>query len=501
MHLFSPVQLKEAYAQGFVVPVTLALPNWIEPEVIYQAFRCDIPSVLLESPSVLPDRLTHRFSYICWDPLLTVRIKGGSVEYTDRANHKTTTPVGSPDPLDILRDALKPFRGKKWKGVNFFTGGAIGCFGYELAGQFERLPPRHQTDDAPDVFFSVYDRLAVADHRTGRVLLIQNIWPENGVSFEQVYRRANDLLHTFREKLETYGRKEHHESFRIRHLTAGTDSESFYAMVQKAKRYIAQGDIYQANISQCFRFGYEGDAFELYRRLQRINPSPFAAFADFGAWVIVSSSPERLVRLRGDICETRPIAGTRPRGSNDRERERLRADLLLNEKERAEHLMLVDLERNDLGRVSEAGSVCVNEWMTVETYSHVQHIVSNVAGLLRPDRDRFDLFKAMFPGGTITGCPKIRCMEIIHELEREDRGFYTGSLGFFDFNGDMDINILIRTLILNEGKGSFRVGAGIVADSREDYEFQETLHKAGALFEALGVSRDRWVKDHVCAGI
>ncbi len=257
-------------------------------------------------------------------------------------------------------------------------------------------------------------------------------------------------------------------------------------MVKRCKDYIAAGDIYQANLSQRFTADIgTSDPFELYRILRQINPSPFAAYAEFGDLALVSSSPERLIRLTGGVADTRPIAGTRRRGRDLAETQGLTAELLTNEKERAEHIMLLDLERNDLGKVCAYGSVAVDEMMAVEDYSHVIHIVSNVRGELAPGRDGFDLVRAVFPGGTITGVPKVRCMEIIDELEPVARGPYTGSLGYFANTGDLDLNIIIRTFVVKDGKAHFQVGAGIVADSDPACEFQETLQKAEALVKAL----------------
>jgi anthranilate/para-aminobenzoate synthase component I len=258
--------------------------------------------------------------------------------------------------------------------------------------------------------------------------------------------------------------------------------EQFMTMVDKAKDYIAAGDIYQANLSQRLECEFMGDPFELYQRLRQINPSPFASYLDLGDLKIVSSSPERLVKLENGIANTRPIAGTRPIWAKEE-------DLILNQKERAEHIMLVDLERNDLGRVCEYNSVEVDEKMVIERYSHVMHIVSNVRGKLRKDRNWFDLLRAMFPGGTITGCPKVRSMEIIEELEPVKRGLYTGSIGYIDSkNQSMDMNIVIRTIILKGSKAYIQVGAGIVADSIPEREYQETLHKAQAMLEALATA-------------
>jgi para-aminobenzoate synthetase component 1 len=257
-------------------------------------------------------------------------------------------------------------------------------------------------------------------------------------------------------------------------------------IVTRAKEYIAAGDIFQANLSQRVS-AHIGDKnpWDLYRILRSINPSPFAAFADLGDYQIVSSSPERLLRVSGRTIETRPIAGTRPRGRDSAEDELMREELLLNDKERAEHIMLIDLERNDLGRVSEYGTVTVDELMITEDCSHVIHIVSNVAGTLMQGKDCFDAIRAAFPGGTITGVPKVRCMEIIDELERVRRGPYTGSIGYISFAGSMDFNIIIRTFVIKNGIAYVQAGAGIVADSDPEREYFETLKKAEALIRTL----------------
>jgi len=259
----------------------------------------------------------------------------------------------------------------------------------------------------------------------------------------------------------------------------------FERMVCQAQRSIACGDIFQANLSQRFMARGVGSAWALAQRLRDVNPSPFASFVQAPGWSIASCSPERLVRVDGGRVSTRPIAGTRPRGCTPHEDAVNSLELLLSDKERAEHLMLVDLERNDLGRICRVGSVRVNELMTLEDYSHVIHIVSNVEGRLRPGVDAVEVLRAMFPGGTITGCPKVRCMELIHQLEPVGRGLYTGSLGWLGFNGDLDLNIVIRTMVVSRDRAWFHVGAGIVADSQPEREYHETLAKAGALMAAL----------------
>ena len=264
--------------------------------------------------------------------------------------------------------------------------------------------------------------------------------------------------------------------------------KDYMDIVKKTKEYIAAGDIFQANLSQRVSAHIEGKIpWNIYKILSSINPSPFAAFIDFGSYQIISSSPERLLRVRNRMIETRPIAGTRPRGKNVREDEMMRTELLLNEKERAEHIMLIDLERNDLGRVSNYGSVTVDELMITEDYSHVIHIVSNVIGCLAEGKDCFDAIKAAFPGGTITGVPKVRCMEIIDELEPVKRGPYTGSIGYISFSGNMDLNIVIRTFVIKGGMAYVQAGAGIVTDSDPEREYFETLKKAEALIKTLGM--------------
>jgi anthranilate synthase component 1 len=265
------------------------------------------------------------------------------------------------------------------------------------------------------------------------------------------------------------------------------DPAQFLQAVQRALEYIAAGDVYQTNLSRRWRVEAPPslDPVAIYRHLRETNPSPFAALLRIGDFALLSSSPERLVSIRGDLIETRPIAGTRPRGATPADDAVLIRSLLENEKERAEHIMLIDLERNDLGRVSVAGSVKVDEYMTVETYAHVHHIVSNVSGRLRPDASPIDVIRALFPGGTITGCPKVRCMQIIAELERCGRGAYTGSIGYLNRDGGCDLNILIRTMTAHGATLSFRAGAGIVADSIAGQELAETRAKAEGLLRAL----------------
>jgi para-aminobenzoate synthetase component I len=380
-----------------------------------------------------------------------------------------------------------------------FIGGAVGYLSYDLVREFESLPSIAKDDLLlPQLQFGLYDIITAINHRTGRPQIIFCPPMERflGEPREKLYREGLDRLAELEARLN--GKPAPLTRFpSLDHMAFRPDQtrEAYLDQVRRCQGYIAAGDIYQANLSHRFtlqppgtysdgvdRLPYEQ---ELYRRLQSVNPSPFSGLMHFDDVTLISSSPERLVRLHNRQADTRPIAGTRPRGLDVPDDQRLIVELLANEKERAEHLMLVDLERNDLGRVCQFGSVNVDEFMAIEQYSHVSHIVSNISGALKPDATPFDLIQALFPGGTITGVPKIRCMEIIEELEPVRRGPYTGSFGYIGWNGDLDLNIVIRTLVWCGGKGYLQVGAGIVADSDPAREYEETLQKAQAFFSAL----------------
>jgi len=391
-----------------------------------------------------------------------------------------------------------------------FQGGAVGVLSYDFVQYLERLP-KNTIDDLnlPDAHFLMIDKLVAFDQQENKcwVIVCPGIRDTGGerVDWSEKYDEAEDEIEKILKKVTSYKLKEN-SSFIPYHsnpptppfteggqggitkieITYEMKKDEYMDIVKRAKEYIAAGDIFQANLSQRVS-AYIGDKsrWNLYKTLSSINPAPFAAYLDFGDYQIVSSSPERLLKVRDGIIETRPIAGTRPRGKDYEEDELMRAELLLNEKERAEHIMLVDLGRNDLGRVSDYGTVRVDELMITEDCSHVIHIVSNVIGRIADGKDCFDAIKAAFPGGTITGVPKIRCMEIIDELEPLRRGPYTGSIGYVSFSGDMDLNIIIRTFVIKGKKAYVQVGAGIVADSDPDKEYYETLKKAEALIRTL----------------
>jgi anthranilate/para-aminobenzoate synthase component I len=489
-----------------VIPLAVELNKaGLTPLAALEALRRYGYPVLLESARV--NERTGRYSFVTADPYLIFKSRGESVELILPA-----VPAGKfgkraamkRKPLEKLRELLRNYKTLRIPGLPPFTGGAIGFFSYDFVHQIEKLPRRAPVDlDIPEAVFLFVDLVVAFDHVLDKAWVIVNPGareqelgfrrPEPG-QWEWLYDEATDRLRATAAILEELPRprppasnndESRKNAYTLRpHMT----QPEFEAMVRTCREYIAAGDIYQANLSQRFSAVINGaDTLRLYRVLRDVNPSPFAAYLDFGDLQLVSSSPERLIRLCGGVADTRPIAGTRRRGGDRSETQALSEELLANEKERAEHIMLLDLERNDLGRVCDYGTVVVDEMMVVEDYSHVIHIVSNVRGRLAAGRDAFDLVRAVFPGGTITGVPKVRCMEIIDELEPVARGPYTGSIGYFSNAGDTDMNIIIRTFVVKDGIAYIQVGAGIVADSDPAAEYFETLQKAEALKKALAL--------------
>lgn len=436
---------------------------------VFQAVHALHPTAFfLDSPDYQPP--AQRYSYIGWQPSAEVLIRRGKLEIRENSRCRRASARSLWKELRRLLNRYRP--PERRKRTPFFCGGLVGYWGYELAAFFEpvRFRSKPSWGNIPDLCLGLYRDLIVYDHAA------RCYWLIHGSESKEAMREMKAFFAPRTVNGAPAG-------FRFSRFQPALKRSEFEKSVRQAKAYIRAGDIYQANLSQRFYFDYQGSALALYEALRSINPSPFSAYLKIRDLEIVSSSPERLVSKRGDFCETKPIAGTRPRLPGLEKK--LTRELLKNEKERAEHLMLVDLERNDLGRVCRWPSVQVHDFMSVEKYSHVLHLVSRITGRLRPGCDVFDLIQAMFPGGTITGCPKIRCMQIIDELEPEKRGIYTGSIGYVDFKDDADLNIVIRTLVLKKGKGFYQAGAGIVHDSVPAREFQETLHKGRALFEAL----------------
>ena len=469
-------------------PIFRELP-FQDPFEVYKRLRsCN--SFLLES--VKGHENIARYSFIGIEPYLIVKVKDGAVEI-DCQGRKT---LSSRNPLQRLRELVNAYQQETVEGLPPFQGGAAGVLSYDFVHYLEKLP-KTATDDlnVPDAHFFMIDRLIAFDHAAKKSWII--VCPgarETVLGFSEVTRQRQILVAEAEDVLEDIQRrtglecKTEDESCNpdMVKISYEMEKEAYMEMVRKARDYIAAGDIFQANLSLRVAADIgDTDPWKIYAILRKINPSPFAAYVDFGDYHIVSSSPERLVRVMGRDVDTRPIAGTRPRGRDMHEDEIMSAELLLNEKERAEHIMLIDLERNDLGKVADYGTVNVDELMITEKYSHVIHIVSNVKGILAKGKDCFSVIRATFPGGTITGVPKVRCMEIIDELEPTRRGPYTGSIGYIGFNGNMDLNIIIRTFLIKDKRAYVQAGAGIVADSDPEGEYYESLKKAEALIKTL----------------
>ena len=477
--------LKTWFQKGFVVPLIEKIPCTTDPWELFLRLPASSYEFFLDSGKSGKHEKT--FSYFGKKPFLVLKKKDKSV-WIEKSGRKENLKGNF---LETLRKLFLKWKGKSWNEFPFFTGGAIGVFGYGLAWEFEKLP-RTRKKETPfeDCVLLFAKNLFVYDHTKNELYLISNLIPSETSSFESALLESLNWIRSAHTMIKE-GRALTNGHVSIQEFKADVGKPMFKKIVKRAKEYIRSGDIYQANLAQQFSFRFSGSPETLYAHLLEINPSPFASFLKFGDSVLVSSSPERLIRKRGMRCETRPIAGTRPRGKSTSEKIRFKKELLANPKERAEHLMLVDLERNDLGRVSKPHSVRVSEMLSIEEYSHVIHLVSNIEGELERGKDQFDLLRAMFPGGTITGCPKIRSMEIIEELEPFRRSFYTGSLGYLGFNGDMDLNIIIRTILLKGEQGYFHVGAGIVYDSDPESEYWETMHKGKALIDTLDFAQSK----------
>jgi anthranilate synthase component 1 len=427
-----------------------------------------------------------RYSFLGKDPFLILRGRGAET-LLDRAG--TTTTSEKPF-IETLRELMSGFQSPFVPGLPRFTGGAVGYLGYDTAAWFEPAVARGasergaaQTGD--DAGFMLFDTVLAFDHVQHRILLIANARISGDEDLRSLYQFACAKIEFLERELEralSLSRVASNETLR---LESNFTQPAFEAIVRHAKEYIAAGDIYQVVLSQRFSADVGVDPFTVYRALRHVNPSPYMFFVRMGDRSIVGSSPEMLVRVEGRHAVTHPIAGTRPRGRTDEEDQRLAEELKRNEKERAEHVMLVDLGRNDLGRVCDYGSVRVPTFMSLERYSHVMHLVSVVEGRLAADRDRLDALVSCFPAGTVSGAPKVRAMQIIDELETMRRGIYAGAVGYLDFAGNLDFCIAIRTIVLERGRAWVQVGAGIVADSNPTAEYEETRDKARAMIRAL----------------
>ncbi|PFD42758.1 aminodeoxychorismate synthase component I [Bacillus cereus] len=456
--------------------LALSIPYQLDFFKQYKFLSQDKPQhILLESGR------GGRYNIVGLDPVAVIQGKNETLHISESG--KETIEHGNP--LDLMQEYMEKWKTDYNPKYPPFQGGAIGYFSYDCIRYIEKLPSLAEDDiNIPDIFFLLFDDVFVYDQKEKVLWIITHYVDEHKEAEERLnewkdlwMKEASEVTMSFKcpeEKNEAVAFTE----------------EGFMKAVERIQEYIGAGDVFQVNLSTRQERTLQTHPLEIYTSLREINPSPYMGYLELGDFQIVSASPELLIKKQGKEVSTRPIAGTRSRGASEQEDEELAKELIENEKERAEHVMLVDLERNDLGRVCKYGTVEVDEFMAIERYSHVMHIVSNVRGEVEEDKDAFDLVKAVFPGGTITGAPKIRTMEIIEELEPVRRGIYTGSIGWIGYSGDTELNIVIRTLLAKDGQAHVQAGAGIVIDSNPKNEYKESLKKAIALWRAKESSEE-----------
>jgi anthranilate synthase component 1 len=480
----------ELAKQGNVIPVFAEfIADGETPVSAFKKLDRGGYSFLFESTE--KNDVSGRFSFVGVDARVVLQSYGREVRIIEDGNDRRLEM--RLDPVDEVRKLMARYQFVSRPELPRFAGGAVGFIGYEASHFFEPKVPLAQKDELqlPEALFMVPSALLLFDHRLRSLKIIVNTFLDDG-SPEKVHARAVECLASIKQKLT--------QPVDLRLVSILEDAEQplprsnfsreeFECAVKRAKEYIAAGDVFQVVLSQRFEAPFDGEPLDFYRCLRFINPSPYMFCLNFGGdFSLVGSSPEMHVRLADDSVEIRPIAGTRARGLTPDEDEANAAQLLGDPKERAEHIMLVDLARNDVGRVAEFGSVRVTEFMQIERYSHVMHIVSNVVGRLRGDGSAFDAVRATFPAGTVSGAPKIRAMQIISELEKTRRGCYAGAIGYFGFNGNVDSCIALRCAVLKNGHAYFQAGAGIVSESDPQREYEETVIKARAMMKALAMA-------------
>ncbi|MFA5205931.1 MAG: anthranilate synthase component I [Lentisphaeria bacterium] len=472
---------------GTLVPVFREhLADLETPVSAFARFAGDPCAFLLES--VEGGEQWGRYSFIGVNPRALVTVADGRAVLETPGRPPEELPFTDGVPLFALRPLLDQVQPVALPGLPRFIGGAVGYLAYEAVRQFEpRLKPPVQPLPTPEARFMIVDQIAIFDNVRHTVKVVACVRPDEFADADAAYAEACRRIAAVEAKLKAPPPATACPAGAPAQVDARSNvtQAEFEEMVRRGKAYIEAGDIIQVVLSQRFTTPLPAAPLDLYRALRLVNPSPYTFFLKFGDHHLIGSSPEVLVRLTGRKAETRPIAGTRPRGATEQEDRELADDLLRDEKERAEHVMLVDLGRNDLGRVAAPGSVQVRDFMSVERYSHVMHIVSHVQAELQPGRDALDLIRAAFPAGTLSGAPKVRAMEIIRELEPAPRGVYGGAVGYFGYDGNMDMAITIRTIELRDGQAAVQAGAGIVADSDPEREYQETVSKARGMVRAM----------------
>lgn len=480
--MFSFKEFEQFSSGADLVPVCHRVIADLETPVSVLARLVDDENVFLLE-SVEAGEKFGRYSFIGLNPRGVFTVEGGRAFYTDgEGRRELPAPRGA---FMALRELLKDVRPATVPDLPPLFGGAIGYIGYETVAQFEKLPPAKSGLSGPESAFLITDEMIIFDNVRHTMTLSVSVRPAEYPTLKAAYDAAAARIAALQEKLAVKPEIPAPIPRPAPVLKPNMSREEYMAMVEKARKYIYEGEVIQVVLSQKFTAEIDLPPLQLYRALRLVNPSPYTFYLKIGGRVLVGSSPETLVKLDHGTAVVRPIAGTKPRGATPARDRELADELLRDEKERAEHLMLVDLGRNDLGRVALSGSVQVKEFMTVERYSHVMHLVTTVEALPAAGMDAFELVRSTFPAGTLSGAPKIRAMEIIHELEPEPRGTYGGAVGYFSSTGNMDLAITIRTLQIENGRISVQAGAGIVYDSDPATEYEETCNKAAALLKSL----------------
>ena len=480
--------------QGNLIPVYQELLMDLEtPLSFFKRLERDKYSFLLES--VEGSERWARYSFLGTRPQRIFKARGNQVEIVEHGKSKKLT---SDAPLKMLEQLLQGCRPVRVPGVPPFFGGALGYVSYNAVEQFHEISnDKKDPLGMPEIFFVFVQTLVAFDNLKHTIKVIDNVQVDQQTELRRAYdasvARIRKVISSLQKKPRGIEPRDVSQALGNRRFRSNLTQTGFENAVRRAKEYIKAGDIIQVVLAQRLETETPTDPFEIYRALRFINPSPYMFYLELEDLRVIGSSPETMVRLTGNTIELRPIAGTRRRGATPEEERELEADLLADPKERAEHIMLVDLGRNEVGRVAQIGTVEVNELMAIERYSHVIHIVSNVRGQLAAGKTPFDLFVSAFPAGTVSGAPKIRAMQIVSELEPQKRGLYAGAIGYFGYNGNLDTCIVIRTIIMKGKKVYITAGAGIVADSDPQSEYQETLNKARAMLKAVELA-EQWRK-------
>jgi anthranilate synthase component I len=481
-------QFQTAVQTHNVIPLTkTVLADMHTPVSLYLAYREETKqSFLLES--VEPNERVGRFSFIGSEPVLMITARGDQIEIQNHSapEHRTGNII------DVLKEFSANYRQLHVPELEGFSGGFLGYMGYDYVAQFERISlPSKNPFDQPDAMFALFESTIKFDHRYHIITIIQNVFLDPSQSLQRQYEEGKRKLEASLQRLFSSAILQ--EKFQCElNKDEANDADEYVKMVECAKHYIHEGDIFQVVLSRRSSIPYSGDPFPVYRALRFINPSPYLYYIDFNFIKLIGSSPEILVRVFDERVELFPIAGTRKRGATEEEDKILEQELLADEKELAEHHMLIDLGRNDVGRVSELGSVHVPVNKRIDRYSHVMHIVSEVHGKLRAGKTSIDALQACFPAGTVSGAPKVRAMEIISELEPARRGIYAGAVGYVGLDGTLDMCIAIRTIVADKNKFYLQAGAGIVADSVPETEYRETTSKAQVLVDAIQLAANNF---------